>query len=80
MEDNREIARRFAIEHGYADAEPLGVMDGFDCFEPVMGTEGSCCIGLPLMVMVSDGAARMSTYEEAMRSLLLLGDEEGGED
>lgn len=66
---NEALARVFAMKNGYAGVERLGEWKGHDCYEPYMSGDLPHCVGLPLMVMVSDGEARMSTAEEAMESI-----------
>ena len=72
---NEALARDLATKNGYSGVERLGEWRGYDCYEPHMDGDQPLCIGLPLMVMVLDGEARMSTAAEAMESIDAFDDE-----
>lgn len=60
----------FAEKQGYDHAKFLCTWRGFRCYEPMMGSEGTNHLGLPLLILVDQaGKIRMSTPEEAMEQL-----------
>lgn len=61
-----EMARALARKWGLDDAVATGEIWGCECFEGVLNEHELLNIGIPTIILVSDGAARVASYDETM--------------
>lgn len=73
---NLEDIIKFARRQGYETAEYRGEWRGFNCYEPIFKKGKVAYIGLPVLILESNGNIRMSTSDEAFQFIDEMSDDE----